>query len=68
VHALASSSVQLRLRAWVATSDFVQIRADLNKAVKQAFDRQGITIPYPHQVQVDAQLLKKAPTVQTDGA
>ena len=68
VNALASSSVQLRLRAWVATSDFVQIRADLNKAVKQAFDREGITIPYPHQVHVDPQLLKKAPAVKTDGA
>ncbi|MBK8197235.1 MAG: mechanosensitive ion channel [Acidobacteria bacterium] len=53
VHALAESSVQLRLRAWVATSDFLQIRADLNKTVKQTFDKEGISIPYPHQVQVD---------------
>jgi small-conductance mechanosensitive channel len=53
VHALADSSVKLRLRAWVATSDFVQIRADLYKAVKQAFDREGISIPFPHQVHVD---------------
>lgn len=53
VHALADSSVKLRLRAWVATSDFVQIRADLNKSVKQTFDKEGISIPYPHQVQVD---------------
>jgi small-conductance mechanosensitive channel len=53
VHALAESSVQLRLRAWVATPDFVQIRADLYKSVKQAFDREGISIPYPHQVQIE---------------
>jgi small conductance mechanosensitive channel len=53
VHALAESSVQLRLRAWVPTSDFVQVRADLNKNVKQTFDKVGISIPYPHQVQVD---------------
>ena len=53
VHALAESSVQLRLRAWVATPDFVQVRADLNKNVKQTFDKEGISIPYPHQVQVD---------------
>jgi small-conductance mechanosensitive channel len=53
VHALADSSVKLRLRAWVATSDFVQIRADLFKAVKQAFDREGISIPFPHQVHVE---------------
>jgi len=52
VHALADWSVKLRLRAWVATSDFVQIRADLYKNVKQAFDREGITIPYPHQIEI----------------
>jgi small conductance mechanosensitive channel len=53
VHALAESSVQLRVRAWMATPDFLQVKADLNKNVKQAFDKEGISIPYPHQVQVD---------------
>lgn len=53
VHELADWSVKLRLRAWVATSDFVDIRADLYKDVKNAFDREGITIPYPHQVQIE---------------
>jgi small-conductance mechanosensitive channel len=52
VHALADWSIKLRLRAWVATPEFVQVRADLTKAVKEAFDREGITIPYPHQVNV----------------
>lgn len=47
VHSLEPWSVRLRLRAWVATSDFVDIRADLQKMVKQAFDREGISIPYP---------------------
>ncbi len=51
VHELRDWSVRLRLRAWVATPDFVQIRADLHKMVKQAFDREGITIPYPHAVE-----------------
>ena len=53
VHELADWSVKLRLRAWVATSDVVDIRADLLRVVKLAFDREGISIPYPHQVQVD---------------
>ncbi|MEQ9505971.1 MAG: mechanosensitive ion channel family protein [Hyphomonas sp.] len=53
VQALAESSVQLRLRAWTATSEFLQVRADLLKTAKQTFDKQGISIPYPHQVQVD---------------
>jgi small conductance mechanosensitive channel len=51
VHALDDWSVRLRLRAWTATVDFVQVRADINKAVKQAFDREGITIPFPHAVE-----------------
>jgi small conductance mechanosensitive channel len=52
VHALADWSVKLRLRAWVSTPEFVQVRADLTKAMKEAFDREGISIPYPHQVNV----------------
>jgi small conductance mechanosensitive channel len=60
VHALADWSVKLRLRAWVATSDFVDLRADLYKMVKNAFDREGITIPFPHQVQVDYPIKPKS--------
>jgi len=26
---------------------------DLNKMIKEAFDKNGITIPYPHQVEID---------------
>lgn len=50
VHALADWSVRLRLRAFVATPEFVDVRADITKGVKEAFDREGITIPFPHQV------------------
>ena len=50
VHALADWSVQLRLRAYVATPEFIQVRADITKGVKEAFDREGISIPFPHQV------------------
>ena len=53
VHELADWSVKLRLRAWVATSDVVDIRADLLRIVKLSFDREGISIPYPHQVHLD---------------
>jgi small-conductance mechanosensitive channel len=50
VHAFAQSGVIIRLRAWVGSADFIQVRADLHRAMKYAFDREGITIPYPHQV------------------
>ncbi len=52
VYDLADFAVTLRLRAWVATPDFVDARAGLLKAIKLAFDREGLVIPYPHQVQV----------------
>ena len=51
VHELGDWAITFRLRAWVPTSEFIQIRADLTKAVKQVFDREGIEIPYPHQVE-----------------
>ncbi len=51
VHALGDWSISLRLRAWVPSREFVQIRSDITKALKQAFDREGIEIPYPHQVE-----------------
>jgi small-conductance mechanosensitive channel len=52
IHALASSSVQVRLRAFVATPEFVDVRADITKAVKEAFDANGVTIPFQHVVYV----------------
>ncbi len=52
VHSFASSSVVYRLRAWVPGSEFIQVRADMYRLVKYAFDKAGITIPYPHQVEI----------------
>ncbi len=49
---LADSSVNLRARAWCANGDWWDLRCDMLKAVKQAFDANGISIPYPHQTQV----------------
>ena len=49
---LASSSVDLRARAWVSNADWWEVRCDTLLKVKQAFDKAGITIPYPHQVMV----------------
>ncbi|MDP3492546.1 MAG: mechanosensitive ion channel [Hyphomonadaceae bacterium] len=49
---LASSSVDLRARAWVSNNDWWDLRCDTLQKVKQGFDKAGITIPYPHQVTV----------------
>ncbi len=64
IHALAASSVQVRLRAFVATPEFVDVRADITKAVKEAFDANGVTIPFQHVVYVPY----KAPGSETGDA
>ncbi|MHA7857991.1 MAG: mechanosensitive ion channel family protein [Henriciella sp.] len=52
VDQLGDWSISLRLRAWVSAREFIQVRADITKSVKQAFDAAGIEIPYPHQVEL----------------
>lgn len=47
VTALAESSVNLMLRAWVQTPDFVATRSDLTEAVHRGFNESGISIPFP---------------------
>ncbi len=49
---LNDSSVDIQARIWVYGDDFWAVKFDLIKNVKQAFDRDGITIPYPHQVEI----------------
>lgn len=52
VEALADSSVNLSARVWVSTDAYFGYRTDMLKLVKEAFDREGIEIPYPHAVQI----------------
>ena len=47
VKELSDSSVNLDLRYWAAAGDYWGLLCDLNKAVKQRRDAEGITIPFP---------------------
>lgn len=47
VTALGDSAVILTLRAWANSPELFDVRWDLIKGVKQAFDREGVTIPFP---------------------
>ncbi len=47
VKELADSSVNLDLRCWVDAGDYWGLLFDLNKAVKQRLDAEGISIPFP---------------------
>jgi small conductance mechanosensitive channel len=44
---LADSSVNLICRPWVKTADYWPVYWDLTRAVKERFDAQGISIPFP---------------------
>jgi small conductance mechanosensitive channel len=47
VGSLGDNSVNLMFRPWVATGDLMPYFWDMQEKVKNAFDEQGITIPYP---------------------
>lgn len=49
VSELATSSVNFTLQAWVKSSDFTSVKAELLEEIKVVFDEKGITIPYPKQ-------------------
>lgn len=53
VSELGSSSVDIIARPWVSTPDYWETRWALIQKVKAALDAAGISIPYPHQVNVN---------------
>ncbi|MBX7250030.1 MAG: mechanosensitive ion channel family protein [Caulobacteraceae bacterium] len=59
--ALKDSGMTVQLQVWVKPDDQAQATANLLKAVKEAFDAEGIVFPYPHQVAMpdDSPLARK---------
>lgn len=56
VSELADSSINFVVRPWTKSSDFWQFKCDFQKAVKERFDAEGISIPFP---QRDVHVLKE---------
>lgn len=56
VSAFKDSSVEYAARVWCATGDYWPLYHDLLEQVKDAFDREGITMPYGH---LNVHLLEK---------
>lgn len=50
---LNESSVDIQSRVWCDAADYWDVNFDLKKSIKEAFDKNGITIPYPHSVELD---------------
>lgn len=49
---LGDSSVDISVRTWCAAADYWDLKFTMTKAVKDAFDKSGISIPYPHSVEI----------------
>lgn len=47
VDKLAESSVDLAIRPWVATADYLDTRAELLRRLKEALSAAGIDVPFP---------------------
>lgn len=49
---LGDSSVDITARLWCNAADYWELKFHMTKAVKEAFDTAGISIPYPHSVEI----------------
>lgn len=47
LHALDSSSVNVVIRVWVKSDDYWAVYFDMNKAIYETFNREGIGFPFP---------------------
>jgi len=69
VHELAESSVNFICRPWAKTTDYWKVYWDLTRMVKERFDAEGISIPFPqrdvHFFQESAKVITK-PTSTAD--
>lgn len=64
VNELGASSVDFICRPWVRSGDYFTVYWDLTRAVKEAFDARGISIPFP---QMDMHI-QTMPAVATPAA
>ena len=58
LHTLGESSVDFVVRPWTKTGDYWNVYWDLTRAVKERFDAEGISIPFP---QRDVHLFQEKP-------
>jgi small conductance mechanosensitive channel len=47
VHELADSSVNFAVRPWTKTDDYWDVYWDITRSVKERFDAEGVSIPFP---------------------
>lgn len=65
VNTLGGSSVDLSLRFWCAAGDYWQLKWDMTRMVKEAFDDASIEIPFPQSV---VTMVRPSEETKLDGA
>lgn len=55
VSELADSSINFAVRPWSTAGDYWDVYFGITEDVKEALDKAGIEIPYPHQVEIQKQ-------------
>jgi len=65
LHELADSSCNFVCRPWARTDDFWTVYWDITRSVKERFDAEGISIPFPqrdvHLIQAQPEVVKGKP-------
>ncbi len=65
VTGLGESSVDIEGRVWVQTDQHRVFKAEMTKLIKEAFDREGIEIPYPQAVEFSkGELAQRSPPIK----
>ena len=59
VTSLGDNAVNVTLRCWASSDDYVDARFDLTKAIKETLEAHGLSFPYPHQVTINRPGLAK---------
>ncbi|WP_306250628.1 mechanosensitive ion channel family protein [Parvularcula sp. IMCC14364] len=55
VNSLGDFSVDFTVRMWLKGSDYFAVKWDMNRKIKEAFDAQGVNIPFPTTIEIQKQ-------------
>jgi len=62
---LGDSAVNIQGRIWVASDAHRIYKSDMTKRIKEAFDREGIEMPYPHAVEMSkGEIARRDPPIK----